>query len=45
MGQGPAALALLALAALFIVLGIARGEARTVLTKAVTICLECVGIG
>ncbi len=36
---------LLGLSILFVVLGIFRGEARTVLQKAVLICLECIGIG
>ena len=40
----PAAL-LLAVGVAFIVLGVSRGEALTVLRKAIAICLECVGIG
>lgn len=36
---------LLAAAAFMIVYGVSRGEAETVLNKAVNICLECVGLG
>lgn len=28
-----------------IIIGVANGETRTVLQKAVNICLECIGIG
>lgn len=38
-------LALAALAALMIVVGIAREEVALVLTKAANICMECIGLG
>ena len=36
---------LLVLAVLGIVLGTMNGEVRTVVTKAINICLQCIGIG
>lgn len=36
---------LLVLAALGIVLGAMNGEVRTVITKAINVCLQCIGIG
>lgn len=37
--------ALMAAGGVLIALGVYRGEVRTVLQKAIYICLECVGIG
>lgn len=39
------AAALLLLGVAFALIGWQRGEVRTVLVKAVNICLECIGIG
>ena len=36
---------LFAVALVFIIVGLLRGEAGAVLTRAVNICLECIGIG
>ena len=36
---------LLAVGAVMLCFGVWRGEAETVLSKAVKLCLECVGIG
>lgn len=33
------------IAAAFLVIGLSRGDAMQVLTKAMFICLECMGIG
>ncbi|HBG5344728.1 TPA: hypothetical protein KQG29_002115 [Clostridioides difficile] len=38
-------ISIIAISIIFIVLGIYRGETNTVLTKAIMICLECIGIG
>ena len=40
-----AALLLLGVAAVFIVIGVSRGEAAAVLQKAAVICMECIGLG
>ena len=37
--------ALLLTGAAFVGLGAWRGEAETVLRKAITICMECIGLG
>ncbi|MFR3786921.1 CD1871A family CXXC motif-containing protein [Agathobaculum desmolans] len=39
------AMVLLAAAALFLVLGVMRGEQEIVFRKAVNICMECIGLG
>ena len=36
---------LIGVGAVFLVLGVLRGEAQVVLAKAIRICLECIGIG
>lgn len=43
--SGKVGLFLWMLSAVFIILGIYRGEAATVFQKATAICLECIGIG
>lgn len=43
--KSAAAVAVLAAGAVFIVVGVLRGEAADVLRKAANICLECIGIG
>lgn len=36
---------LLTIAVMFVCIGAYRGEGETVFTKAIRLCLECVGIG
>ena len=36
---------LLALGAVFLLLGVIRGEPGIILQKAIRVCLECIGIG
>ena len=36
---------ILGVGVLFIIIGIARGEVQTLFSKAINICLECIGIG
>ncbi|WP_031474867.1 CD1871A family CXXC motif-containing protein [Agathobaculum desmolans] len=36
---------LIAIAIIFVCVGVCRGEVETVFTKAIRLCLECVGIG
>ncbi len=40
-----AAIALILVSAVFICVGIWRGEVETVFRKAVNICMECIGLG
>ncbi len=40
-----AALAILALSAAFLAMGVWRGEEQTVFRKAINICMECIGLG
>lgn len=42
---GPVPFVLIATAVALIVAGTLSGEAQLVLTKAVNICMECIGIG
>ena len=43
--QNRLALAILVLGAVLTAVGVWRGEAETVFRKAVSICMECIGLG
>ena len=45
MKRSMIALGVFLLGAVFVAVGLARGEAATVFQKAVQICMECIGIG
>lgn len=39
------AIGVIAIGAVFVAVGVFRGEAADVLRKAINICMECIGIG
>ncbi len=43
--RGAVPFVLLLFSAILITAGVFRGEAQLVLTKAINICMECIGIG
>lgn len=43
--RNKAAAAVLALAVIFLAVGVWRGEMDTVFRKAVNVCMECIGLG
>ena len=43
-GRGPA-LVFIALAVIFLVIGVGQGEAEIVFRKATNLCMECIGLG
>ena len=45
MKRSMIAVGVFVLGAVFVAVGVARGEAATVFHKAVQICMECIGIG
>ncbi|MDO4552816.1 MAG: CD1871A family CXXC motif-containing protein [Bacillota bacterium] len=45
MRENRAAAAAILAALAFLLIGVGRGEAAVVLRKAVTICMECIGLG
>lgn len=45
ISENKKAIAVLVVAAVFIGIGAMRGEVDTVMSKAIAICLECIGIG
>lgn len=45
MSESIGRLIILAIAIVFIVLGVMNGDPRSVLTKAIRICMECIGLG